>query len=194
MKKIGSIGLCIIFGLLFLAPSALFSQSSSWDDYSGELFTISYPADWSIIGGEMAMSFFQKDEEEGKRFDGAVFTPEEFDPENTNPEELFQTGFVTIMMGTLDEDERGQSDYQEELFGDIEPDLTDPVRGEIEIGGISGHTLTGMLDEPPLFVYMAVTVVEDEYGFVLMGLFPQEKKEEMRDMAEEIMKSAWFHR
>ena len=194
MKKIGSIGLCVIVGFFFLLPSALFSQSSSWNDYDGELFSIRYPSAWSIIGGEMAMAFLQMDEEEGETFDGAVITAQEFDPEKTSPEELYKTGFITIMMGTLDEDERGKDNYHEELFGDLEPGLTDTYKGEIEIAGLPGYTLTGTLAAPPLYIYTAITVVEDEYGFVVMGLFPQEQKDEMTAMIEEMIESVSFSR
>ena len=190
MKRKGCYRLCIIVGLLLLVPFTPFSQSSSWNEYDGELFAITYPGDWSIIGGEGAMAFFRMDQEEGEQFDGAIFTEEEFDPENTNPEVLYQTGFITIMMATLDEDERGD-DYYEELFGDITPGLTDPYKDVVEIGGYDGHTLTGMLKEPPLSVYVAVTVVE-EFGFVFMGMMPQERMEEMIDMVEEMIDSVSF--
>ena len=193
MKGVSQTKKGFILGIILLVPGMLFSQSASWKTYNGELFFISYPGEWFGVGGIDAIKMFSINQEPDKRFDGALLTEQEVDLQKFSPELFLQMGVISIMMGTLNDEERQREDYYEEVFGSMEPGLTNPSRGQIMIDGLPGYYLTGDVPDKGIVAYVAMTIVGEE-GFVFMGMQSKEREPDVASFMEKVIDTVGFGR
>ena len=175
--------------MLVSVPPSLSSQDSPWQTYRGELFSVMYPGDWFAIGGAETRKIFGEEFDQEEDFDGFLLTDEEIDIDNFEPDPSSQIGTVTLFMASAEEDE--EREFSDEIFDSIRAGLDGAYQGDLDIDGYQFHFITGNMRGMTVAMYLAVGLLGD-YGFMAIGLFPQQNEHDAAAFMEDILDTCSF--